>query len=229
MEIHIRVVCGQFMHLARFTSQMGAKFNKGLRAAFLLASVGFVLVPAASAQTYYFSYADTVSSSTVSGVSQGDPFIIEFAMNNGGGSLVSQQWTTTTDTISVSFGLPDASFLTVFGPKFGDTDNGFATNASGDLTSVPMAYDYDNGLPNVLSTNGSNPEGWFVNGNNGVYTDEGNIFLANVGNNQVPAYWTISTTSAFSAVPEPSTYAFIFGACALGFVGFRRNRLKKAC
>jgi hypothetical protein len=218
------------MHLARFTSQMGAKFNKGLRAAFLLASVGFVLVPAASAQTYYFSYADTVSYSTVSGVSQGDPFIIEFAMNNGGGSLVSQQWTTTTDTISVSFGLPDASFLTVFGPKFGYTANRFATNASGDLTSVPLAYDYDNGLPNVLSTNDSNPVAWFVNGGNEVYLGGGgSVFLANVANNQVPAYWTISTTSAFSSVPEPSTYAFIFGACALGFVGFRRNRLKKAC
>ncbi len=31
-----------------------------------------------------------------------------------------------------------------------------------------------------------------------------------------------------TAIPEPSTYAAIFGACALGLVAYRRHRLKKA-
>lgn len=31
-----------------------------------------------------------------------------------------------------------------------------------------------------------------------------------------------------TAVPEPSTYAAIFGVCALGFVAYRRHRRKKA-
>jgi hypothetical protein len=37
--------------------------------------------------------------------------------------------------------------------------------------------------------------------------------------------WSTTNTSA---IPEPSTYAAIFGACALGLVAYRRHRLKQA-
>lgn len=36
-----------------------------------------------------------------------------------------------------------------------------------------------------------------------------------------------SSAAIASAVPEPSTYAVILGACALGFVGYRRYRAKR--
>lgn len=42
--------------------------------------------------------------------------------------------------------------------------------------------------------------------------------------------WNIQTgvmQFSLSTVPEPSTYAAIFGVCALGFVSYRRYRLKK--
>ena len=98
----------------------------------------------------------------------------------------------------------------------------YATSSTGDYFGFERGYRY--AAPGYVS--GALIEGSLIYEGStlmdfGITESSGSILMVN---GFAPITWTAGVT----AVPEPSTYAAIFGACALGFVAFRRNRFKRA-
>lgn len=106
-----------------------------------------------------------------------------------------------------------------------NSDYGDITSADSYLYLGHTAYDFHTGATITIRaqtlTQGTGELDSSFN-SNVTGTFSGNVFLADSSGNR------FTNIVVVSAVPEPSTYAAIFGICALGYVGYRRYRAKHA-
>ncbi|GCL54848.1 hypothetical protein NIES3806_21910 [Microcystis aeruginosa NIES-3806] len=185
----------------------------------------FSAIPAHAA-IFTATYTGTVSSATVDNVSVGNTAVITYQLDNGGTSLFNQTWTAS-DIVSVTFNFGNGAHVTTFNPNGGNglegTTGSFVTNASGQLTAVPSEW---GGQSNVVSTNSTQtPDGWVVNGSNGVYftnTFSNGVNLTNVSGNIVAANWTIQGTQT-QTTPEPGTLLGLLAVGSLGVLARKRQ------
>ncbi len=137
----------------------------------------------------------------------GDPASITVTLDNGGASDLSQVWTEA-DLQSVTFdinnGAATASFFSPFDGALLLGEGSFATDALGNLISVPSNWfdtfvtaDFAASFPFDTAL------GWFINGGNSVLNDRSlsiRLRLADVDGNLNPANW-----SRVTALPVPPT------------------------
>ncbi len=201
-----------------------------LTKAFICAASAVVFAGAtlsAQASVFSFEYNDTVSSSTIAGLSAGNAAKITVNLDNGASSLSSQTWTAA-HLQSVSFDFNNGGLLTTFTAPFGggglsNTLGSFATDAGGALTAVMTSWLDNTGVGGDFSTNGGTPHSWFLNGFNGVYQDTNfnTVRLANVSSMLNAASWT--PVSAPASVPVPATlWLLVSGLASLGVIRKRR-------
>lgn len=182
--------------------------------------------PSAQALTYRASFDSTVSSSNVGNVNVGNPVRLSVDLDNGGVSLANQTWTSPNVT-SVTFDFGNGTNKTVFNPNggngFSSFSGSYATNGSGQLTSVASLFDFSQ--VNVISTNSpSKPIQWYINGFNGVFfttTPSGSVSINNVGNNIIASNWSIAP-----ATPVPFEFSPALGVGVLGGLWAGKRFLK---
>ncbi|MCA2709214.1 MAG: PEP-CTERM sorting domain-containing protein [Microcystis sp. M015S2] len=196
----------------------------------------FSAIPAHAA-IFTATYTGTVAAvdflPLVDNVTVGDTAVITFQLDNGGSSLFNQTWTAS-NIVSVTFNFGNGAHVTTFDPN-GVGGNGldlalgsFVTDASGTLTAVPADWDDGNGPngPNVVSTNSAQtPIGWFINGDNFVYSTDNfsnKVNLTNVSGNIVAANWTIQGTQT-QTTPEPGTLLGLLAVGSLGVLACKRQ------
>lgn len=187
----------------------------------------FLASSSARAVTVFASFSEAITSTSVANTSFGDTLLIEFELDNGGASLNSQTWNAG-DVVSLTFAKPDESFKTVFGAEtFTNSTGAFSTDGSGNLTGVPSNWT-DTSVTNVLSTTSLfSPDLWFVDGTSTVYAEGFGDFSISIDNASTilsASNWNLSTTSALSPIPEPSSVALGLGLGALGLVILRRRK-----
>jgi hypothetical protein len=188
----------------------------------------FSAIPAHAA-IFTATYTDTVSANFgVDNVNVGDTAVITYQLDNGGTSLLGQTWTAS-NIVTVTFNFGNGSHVTTFNPNGGNGLNlrvgSFVTNASGQLTAVPVHWRDSSNL-NVVSTNSTQtPRAWFVNGSNAVYvTSSSNVGLTNVSGNIVAANWTIQGTGTpTQTTPEPGTLLGLLAVGSLGALARKRQ------
>ncbi len=191
----------------------------------------FSAIPAHAAiftATYTGTVAAPIFLSLVDNVSVGDTAVITYQLDNGGTSLFNQTWTAS-NIVSVTFNFGNGAHVTTFNPNGGNglsfSTGSFVTNASGQLTAVPSEW-LDVVNVNVVSTNSTQtPSGWFVNGNNGVYSTndfDNEVRLTNVSGNIVAANWTIQPAQT-QTTPEPGTLLGLLAVGSLGLLARKRQ------
>jgi PEP-CTERM motif len=163
----------------------------------------------------------------VDNVNAGDLFKVIIALDNGGSSLLNQTWTAA-NIVNVTFDFGNGAHTTVFNPNGGNGLNGstgnFTTDATGQLTAVPLDWG-DFSQVNVVSTNSSQtPTSWYLNQYNDLYftnNDSFSVGIPNPGDNLVAANWTITAAPPVTSVPEPGT---ILGLLTVGSLGFLKRK-----
>lgn len=179
------------------------------------------------ASPYSLVYSDTVSyvfDAEASNVEAGDTAVITIVVDNGGESLLEQNWGAE-HLVSLAFNFGDGKLVTSFSYTSGvaDQDGVFSTDGWGDVRGIPNEWK-DLFSTSATSNSTASEFSWFINGFNSPYIDgNGVIDLENAGD-YVPgmdaSLWTISATP----IPEPSTYAAFAGLAVMGAALFRRRR-----
>jgi len=130
-------------------------------------------------------------------------------------------WNTENAKVQVSGNI--ASFLPNYGTSGSAIANGTYTVAMSDLNSALSSATFSN--PTYYIEGETNPSQTVINSNSAAVIGNGTTnygFTFPVGT-AVVFKFSISEVPA-NPVPEPSTYAAILGACALGLVVYRRRK-----
>ena len=181
-------------------------FRKLIGACAGLAMMG--MAGAADAAMFKFNFTSTINSSpSIPGVSLGDTLTLEVIADNGGTSLISQNWgTTDVSSAALSVGTYSATYLTTF------TLANFTTDLTGTLT-----------VSSFNDSSGSNQD-IFGTGPSVVLTSAivqdfnfGSAFFGpNVSDFNA---WTVTAVPLPAALPLMGT-----GLAVLGFLGWRRRK-----
>jgi hypothetical protein len=183
----------------------------------------------ANAALFQFQFEDTISSTTISGLSGGQSALVTVALDNGGTSLISQTWTAF-DLQSLTFDFNDGGVVSTFSAPFdGGIDyvgGDFETDAAGTLTSVMSDWS-DYGITSDFVNSGSAAVSFqyeLYGGSSTVYwSDVGYVELDN-GSHGPESFLQPDQWSQVSVVPEPSIIAlFGLGLAGLGFARRRRQ------
>lgn len=216
-----------FYALRKIVTQRAIRFSIGLMALFVPA--GFAQAGLVTAT--FLSTADNTQFDEpyVDNVSFGDEVKIVIAMDNGVNSLVNQTWSAS-DVLSITFDFNNGAHRTVFEAAFTGTTGNFVTDGSGTLTAVPTSWHNNSAGGSIISTNsGQSPNAWFLNQfNDKYYTDNYSfaVGIPNPSDTVNPSNWTLSSSAAPVAVPEPSSMV-LFGLGALG-MSYRARRKSKS-
>ena len=187
---------------------MVTKMRNGLLAAVLTAA-GM----AAQAMPVQFTYTSTVFSSDIAGVAVGDTVTVTVLADNGGTSLNSQDWATST---LISGSLQAGSYTQNYVDGWYSAPSWIAFRTDGSGTLITTDFVGTTYSPNHTDSFGTGP---FVYLYNGAFLDYyGNIARMNDGL-QVTANWTVS---AVTPIPEPSTLALV--ALGLGLITLVRRQ-----
>lgn len=137
---------------------------------------------------------------------------------------------------SDSSGQPGTAFETLSGASNPSGNSTQAYTSAGTTLSANITYwivasastgnvntDYYHvAMTNSLSETTVGSASWLIGNGTRYSLDDGSSWFTYTDN--IPMF----SVTTVAAVPEPSTYATIFGACALGLVAYRRHRLRKA-
>jgi hypothetical protein len=191
----------------------------------------------ANAALFQFQFEDTISSTTITGLSGGQSALITVGLDNGGTSHLSQTWTAD-DLTAVTFDFNNGGYVFTFSDPFDggltNVSGDFVTDSSGTLTSVLSYWFKSNMTDDFSSSDGSfNDFSWFLDGYNYMFRAgtiigfneielSGNVPCCVVPANALmrdPDEWTL-----VSVVPEPSIIAlFGLGLAGLGLVRRRQS------
>jgi hypothetical protein len=177
----------------------------------------------ANAALFQYQYVNTISDTSIAGLTVGDSAKITVALDNGGTSNISQTWTSSS-LQAVTFDFNNGGLKTTFySPWGGSLSNGlgiFATDGTGTLTSVMDAWqDIINISPDYTSNSSATPLYWYLNGLNEIYgSDAGFINLSRVSSMVTASNW-----APVSAVPVPAA-VWLFGTALIGLVGISSRR-----
>ena len=132
---------GRCIRTCRGETELGAF----MKAVFCALSVGLALMvmgTSASAVPFSYRFDFTVAAGTMGlPASPGDPANITVTLDNGGASDLSQVWTSAdlqSLTFDINNGAATISFFSPFDGGLATTHNSFATDAAGNLISVPL-------------------------------------------------------------------------------------------
>lgn len=177
---------------------------------------------AAHAAVFDFEYNDTISNSTVPGISLGDTIKITLALDNGGNALNSQTWAAAdlqSVTISTNNGATVTTFSAPFGGSLNFTAGSFVTDGGGALISVLSDWeDLVAGIDTTTTLAGLTATGWGFNGFNDIlfFTDGINfdtVGISHVNTITNAAAWSFAPPS--SPVPLPATLWLMLPGLAL--------------
>jgi len=157
---------------------------------------------AAVSAPFSYEYNDTLKAGTTTvGVSAGQPAKITVTLDNGGTTRNSQTWTSA-HLKAVTFNFNNGTVVTTFCTPFGGTlDNAsgdFVSDGSGALTGVMTNWSDNNTVGTDFTTNstGGTATAWYLNGANGMYTEDNwttQALLTNVGDMMTAPNWATST------------------------------------
>jgi hypothetical protein len=186
----------------------------------------------ANAALFQFQFEDTISATSISGLSVGQSASITVGLDNGGTSLLSQTWTAS-DLTAVTFDFNNGGYVTTFyDPFYGGLTAGvgdFATDPSGTLTSVLSTW-FDLAVAGDFTTSDASVYlyYWYLDGHIEAFSffDASGRFGLDLEHNASgsgklldPEHWTL-----VSVVPEPSIIAlFGLGLAGLGLVRRRQS------
>ena len=190
-----------------------------------------VMATSASAVPFSYRFEAELSRPFATFAAPGDLASITVTLDNGGSSDLSQVWTAAhlqSVAFDINNGAATASFFSPFDGGLLRTVGTFATDALGNVISVPSDWsdrevtaDFIASFPLISSPN------WFINGRNPVLFDVGNVTsleLAGLGpvggpDNRMldPANWTRVT-----ALPLPPTLLLLLVGLG-GLVLLRRG------
>lgn len=136
-------------------------------------------------------------------------------------------------------GAPGTSLETLSGNNNPTTTGNYSYTSSGTTLNSNSTYWIVASAATGAYDPGSDFYYWGASDTNNQTTTGGPTWLigdvVSYSTNSGSSWVTSSSTydlkfsvSTAAAIPEPSTCAALFGACALGLVGYRRHRLKKA-
>lgn len=179
----------------------------------LAAGLLFAALTPATAQAVpvLFQFESTILSTEISGLNAGDTMRLRVVMDNGGSSLISQQWNFglghfVSGTLSAGGGAYTADYGTVA------TLVNFQTNSAGTLIAAGFRDIGGANVDNTDSTGGSGSPIGIGGGSNNIFTNanmQGAIFTPSTAG---PSGWTFDLLQ----VPEPAA----LGLFGLGLVGF---------
>ena len=192
--------------------------------------VFFATSLATHAAQFVYQYTDTISATSVDGLSNGDNAVITLTLDNGGTSNQNQTWTSF-DLAIVDFNFGDGAVQTTFFSPFdGGLASGlgsFTTDAAGNLLTVMTSW-FDEFVTADYTTNISDSDNylWYLNGINGVFFFDNlsadvsdGLNLSNVEDILDPNAWTEVT----NPVPVPAA-VWLFGSALVGLVSLRRRQ-----
>ena len=183
----------------------------------------------ANAALFQFQFEDTISSTTISGLSGGQSALVTVALDNGGTSLISQTWTAF-DLQSLTFDFNDGGVVSTFSAPFDGGINfvagNFETDAAGELTAV--MNDWSDYSVSSDFVNSGSAAGLFYyqlyGGAVNVYWSDVGYVQFDKGANGPESFLHPDQWSQVSVVPEPSIIALLgLGLAGLGFARRRRQ------
>jgi hypothetical protein len=139
--------------------------------------------------------------------------------------------------VSITISINDApsTITTVLSPVvLSHSVGSFITDSVGVLTTAPTEWNDDATLSTVVSSN--DPAGtadlmWWINGGNNVYYHDdlsAGVYVENVGNIILPAFWTgpgpAMAPATATPVPTLSQWAIILLSLMLLAIGFVKTR-----
>jgi hypothetical protein len=187
-----------------------------------------LVAPAVEAQISYFNPADiTISAPSGS---------IYFDVDNSGGGILASTSNFSGADFQFSFFEGNSGSPSIQSVGVGDTNR----MATGEFTYIPKlsfgqatpdSYNYYAGQNLLRAYNGWVPSssGYLAFSINGNTPNYGWVQISYNSNSSITLYdfayeATASTAISAGAIPEPSTYAALFGFAALGFAAYRRRR-----
>jgi hypothetical protein len=176
---------------------------------------GLLMAGAAQADPFVATFTDTISVANTPGITVGDTFTARLVLDNGGNSLISQDWNLSqTNGFTIDAGTYHATYSTVF------SNFDFQTDGSGKV-SLANFFGTD------PSSSNSDNFGTFI----GDFVDGGANFTDSLGRqNSIAAggfttigEWTIAPETIAASVPEPGTLA-LFAGSLIGLGVIRRRK-----
>jgi hypothetical protein len=180
-------------------------------------------ISSANASLFQFQFQETISNTSIAGLSVGQTAKLTVYLDNGGTSNLSQTWDSD-DLQAVTFDFNNGGLLTTFNSPWDGGlaywDGAFETDTGGNLISVMDEWS-DAGVTSDYTTNADvAPFDWYLDPYNDVYHDGNDD---RVGLNNVLSMASASSWNQVSAVPVPAAI-WLFGTALIGLVGFGKRK-----